>query len=107
MTHKFADEIDKKDLESLKRAAKSSAGKIAESGVFVIIGTKDYHTDPLALMQFAIAIFMDKPIGFLAINNVTLSENVRKIATIEYCDDNKKSVQAATKRLLKRMEIGT
>ena len=102
-------ELGKKDLEYLREVAESSYKGIKESGcqcvLFLAIGSNDYHKNPVPLIQFAIAMFLDKPIGFLSIKGAKIPENIKKIAYIEECDDNKKSVEAATKRLLKRMEM--
>lgn len=98
--------ISEKELEELKKAAKSSAEKIELSGVFLSVGSKNYTDDPVAMIQFALAIFMDKPIGFIALEGVEVPKNVMKIATVVFANDNsKESVQDATKELLERMEI--
>ena len=98
--------IDKKEIEQLQKAVKSSAPKIQNSGLFLSMYLDGgFEKEPLCLLQLAIAILLDKPIGVLVYEGIKIPENLKKIAVaIEYCEEgNQESMNQAALRLIKKM----
>jgi len=59
------------------------------SGIFLSIHTTEYKKDPVAVMQFGLAILQDKPIYILCKKGQEVCENVKRVARgIEYFDPN-------------------
>jgi len=55
-----ADDLDK-FLEDMERAAQQSFTGISKSAFFIQIWDKEFQKDPVALMQLAMAILLEKP----------------------------------------------
>lgn len=87
----------------VRNAAKSSGPKIEQSRLFLSLLTNGYEKEPLAALQFGIAVLLDKPIFVLAPHGTKIPENIRRMAkAIEFCDmANKNDTEQATLRLLK------
>lgn len=85
------------------RDAVKRNGEAMERSTFVLsIFTGNYNKDPIAVLQFGLAVCLDKPIVLLVPNGVEIPENVRKVATaIEfYVAGDRKSMEDATARLM-------
>jgi hypothetical protein len=79
------DEEKKWLSDSLHRNQKS----IDSSAIFLSLYTSEYQKDPVAVMQFGLAILKDKPIYILCHKGQQLCENVKRVAKyIEYFDPN-------------------
>jgi hypothetical protein len=80
-----------------------TAQRMGSSAICLNIFTKDYASGMDSLLQFALAIMLDKPIYLLAEEGVVVPEHVKRIASaIEFYkpDDDGESMKAATLRLL-------
>jgi hypothetical protein len=79
-----------------------TAQKMGDSAICLSIFTQDYKKGIDSLLQFAVAIMLDKPIYLLAPDNIKIPEHVKKIASsIEvYKDGDDKSFRAASERLM-------
>jgi hypothetical protein len=90
------------DLKHLKPWVESTAERMGESVICLNVFTDDYGKDVQSLIQFSLAIMMDKPIFLLAPKGRKIPKLVERIAEgIEfYNEGNKASMQAATTRLL-------
>lgn len=100
-------EPSKKEMEKmiadLQRAARISGERIEQSAVFLSIFTENYEKDAKAILEFGLAIVLDKPIYMVVPEGTKVPENVKRVARgIEYYNrDDTESLHAATKRLLK------
>ena len=93
------------DFDQFKKQALKSCDKIEESDLFVSIYSKSYREDPTCALQLGLAILMDKPMGFLVMPGVEIAPKLLKMAdAIEYCANEEKSIEAATGRLLKKLQ---
>lgn len=96
MNDEFRDKLNKEWQSRLQENVK----KISESAIFcgMLNGKFD---DPLQVMQFGLAIFMDKPIYLLVNKGTPIPENLRKLAKgIEVVDyDNTEEMAEAVKRI--------
>lgn len=69
--------------ETLKRNIEGMEG----SSMFLSLFTEGYRKDPLAVMQFGLAVIMDKPIFVVAPEGVEIPENLKLLARrVEKCD---------------------
>ena len=73
-----------------------------QSAVCLTLFTENYKTGTESLLQFALAMMLDKPILLLVKRGTTIPQNVRKVAQrIEFFDEgNPDSLADASKRLL-------
>lgn len=96
--------MDKEDLEQLQKAVRSSGEKIEKSTIFLSIFSENYDREPQTILQFGLAILMDKPIFLVVPNGVKVPKNVERLAIgIEYFDyDDKASLEAATARIIEK-----
>lgn len=94
-------EISKEELENFKKAALSSGEMIEQSSTFLAMFTKNYASDPIALIQFAIAVNLDKPILLLVEEGTPIPQHVRAIASgIEFFKRGESdSLKSATERI--------
>ncbi len=78
------------------------ARKMGQSTFCLNIFTEDYKKGIDSLLQFAVAIMMDKPIFLLAPQGVKIPENVKKVAiAIEFYEPNDKEyMKAAAMKLV-------
>ena len=76
--------------------------KMSESAVCVSLFTDNYKEGTESLLQFAVAMMLDKPIYLLVPRGTAIPRNVQKVAQgMEYFDlGNPDSLADATKRLL-------
>lgn len=79
-----------------------TAEKMGASRICLNIFTDNFKEGIDSLLQFSLAIMLDKPIYLLAPNNVKIPEHVKKIASaIEvYEVGNSQSMDEALRRLL-------
>lgn len=72
------------------------------SAICLSIFTKDYARSIDSLLQFSVALMMDKPLYLLVPSSQNVPEHLKKIASgIEtYEEGNKESMYQATRRLL-------
>jgi hypothetical protein len=95
-------ELTKDEQEWLEAAAKRNGDIIKESKVFFSLFTENYEKDPLCILQFGIAILLDKPIYLLVPRGTHLSGNMMRLARgFEYYEaGNDEDLKAATARLV-------
>ena len=95
-----------RDEELLKKAVKESAGKIADSDVFVSIFSESYQKDPVCLIQLALSILIDKPIYLLIVKGTKTPKGLIRIAAgYVFCEDgSEESVRIASKILKAKIE---
>jgi hypothetical protein len=86
----------------LEKHVEETARKMGDSAICVSIFTKDYKRGIDSLLQFAIAVMLDKPPYLAVPDGVEIPQHVLKIASsIErYQEGDMKSFEAATTRLL-------
>lgn len=86
----------------LEKWIETTASKMGDSAICLSIFTKDYKKGIDSLLQFAVAIMLDKPIYLLAPDNIEIPEHVKKIASaIElYKEGDRDSFNAASTRLM-------
>jgi hypothetical protein len=86
----------------LEKWIEGTAQKMGDSAICLSIFTKDYKKGIDSLLQFAVAVMLDKPIYLLAPDNVTIPEHIKKIASsIEvYKEGDGQGFEAAAQRLL-------
>jgi hypothetical protein len=87
--------------ESVRRNIEGLSG----SSVFTAIFSKNYEKDIQAIMQFGLAVLMNKPILLIAPREMEsqICDNVKRLAQgIEFVDDwnNGLQITAAAKRLM-------
>jgi hypothetical protein len=90
----------RKDLEKF---VVSTASRMDSSAFCLTLFTENYAKGLDSLLQFAVAMMMDKPIFLLVPEGVTVPANVLKVAGgIERFDPkDKASMTAATERLMR------
>lgn len=86
----------------LEKWVRGMAQKMDGSAICLSIFTKDYAKGLDSLLQFAVAVMMDKPLYIIAPDSVTIPEHIKKIASaIEVFKENDHaSFKVATDRLL-------
>ena len=95
----------KKELEDwLQKAVKRNAPAMRDSKVFLALFNDGYEKEPLACLQFGMAIVMDKPIYLAVPHGTKIPENVKRVArAIEYYDPNDPNdIKAATHLLVEK-----
>lgn len=81
----LSDEEKKWLSETMERNQKGLRG----SAMFLSIYTNEYQKDPVAVMQFGLAVLSNKPILILAKKDQEICENVKRVAcAIEYYEPN-------------------
>lgn len=94
---------EEQELEILRESAARNAKMIDQSRIFMSLFTKGYEKEPVPLMQIALAILMDKPIGLVVFKGAVVPEHLKKIAFyIEYIEMDEQATKDATERLLKK-----
>lgn len=93
------------EMEDLVAAAYRTWDKMQQSNMCCVIFSEGYEKDPLALMQFATAIILDKPIALLAPKGRAIPGNVRALSSaIEVVDfEQEDDVSGGIKRLIKKV----
>lgn len=94
--------LSNKETKRLKPWVESTAEKMGQSAICMNIFTEDFGKDIGSLIQFSLAVMLDKPIYLLAPEGRKIPELVKKVASgIEfYIPENQDSMHAATHRLL-------
>lgn len=88
----------------LRAAVSRTFDKVSESAAFISLFTEAYQRDPKALMEFGMAIVLDKPVYLLVQTGTPIPDNVFRLArAIEYFDAED-DVELATRRLIQRFE---
>src|SRR5687767_2186350 len=83
--------VDEKELQELRHYTEKIGKKMGQSAVCMTIFTDAYQKDPMALIQFGLAMMMDKPIYLLVPHGTEIPTKVRAIADrISYYDPNDK-----------------
>jgi hypothetical protein len=82
----------------------ATARRMGESAMSLTLFTEEYGKHASELMQFALAVIMDKPLYLLVPNGRIVPEKIKKIADgIEFFEfGNKESMYAATVKLMSR-----
>ncbi|HEX4469519.1 MAG TPA: hypothetical protein VH080_08285 [Gemmatimonadaceae bacterium] len=108
MKRKRPRDSERDEMESLVRAALRNYHAMKDSFMVLTIFSADYQKDPVALMQFALAILLDKPIYLAVPNDRPIPANVRAVAAgIEvYERDNMDDFKRASEALMKRATQG-
>lgn len=90
----------------LEKWVEGMAQSMGESAICLSLFTGNFAKGIDSLLQFALAMMLDKPLFLLAPEGVTIPEHVRRAADgIEtYQPGNDISFQAATERLLKKAQ---
>jgi hypothetical protein len=95
------------EMEGLIDAALRNFEGMRHSRIVISIFTESYERDPVALMQFALAVLLDKPLYLLAPAGRAIPANVRSVAAgIETYEDTEASRTAAMERLVKKARQG-
>jgi hypothetical protein len=91
------------DLQKFKPWVEKTAAAMHQSAICMNIFTDDYGDDVQSLVQFSLAILLDKPIYLLAPEGRKIPRMVNAIVRgIEfYKPGDKNSMEAATMRILK------
>ena len=91
-------------IDELIEAAHRNAGMIQQSTVFMHLYMANYEKDPIALMQMALAILMDKPFLILAAEGTPISDKLRRIADdiSFFPPGDEEGLKAATMKMLTR-----
>jgi len=90
-----------------QRIVKASIEGIKNSALFLHIHNAGIENEPIPCFQFGYAILADKPIALLVPRGTELSTKMLRVAdAIEQFDpENPDSINQATQRLLKRMNL--
>lgn len=86
----------------LRQVAERSGANIEQSGAFLSILSGNYKSDPKAVLEFGIAVLLDKPIYLLIPEGTPIAENVKRLArgVAFFKKEDPDSLKAATERLL-------
>ena len=86
----------------LEKFVENTAMHMGDSAICLSLFTDDYKKGMDSMLQFAIAVMMDKPLFLLVQQGTKVPEKVKKMADgIEYYQpDNKASFEQASHRLL-------
>jgi hypothetical protein len=95
-------------MESLVRAALRNYHAMKDSFMVLVLFSENYEKDPVALMQFALAILLDKPLYLTVPKGRLIPANVRAVAAgIEvYEPGNMDDFERASKSLIQRATEG-
>jgi len=90
----------------VKKVAESSGAKIQKSSIFLSLFTENYKSDPVAALQFGIAILLNKPLFFAVERGTVINDNIKGVAHgIEYYDASDPiSLERAVKKLTDKAE---
>jgi len=99
---------ERREMEALVTAAIRNYRKMTQSAMCLVLFTEHYEKDPVALMQFALAILLDKPLYLTVPRGRLIPANVRAVAAglEEYEDGNLEDLKRATERLLGKATKG-
>lgn len=97
-----ADDDEQAQQAYCRAAVRRSLPGISESAIFLAILSQNYEKDALAVLQFGLAILLDKPIYLLVKRGTRLAENVRRLARGIEEFSGQDDVEFASKRLLAR-----
>lgn len=96
--------MNPKEKEQLGKYVEKAAEILGQSHVFLTVFTDHYKESADALLQFAIAVMLDKPIYLLVKEGTDIPAKVRCLADgLEFFRDQS-DVYAATQRLLKTVQ---
>jgi len=95
--------MNKDELKNLKKIAKDSAEQIDESAFFLSLFTPNYEKDPVALMQLALGILLEKPLLLVVPHGVKIPPRLEQIADgiARYDPEDMTSAEEAVKEILK------
>lgn len=100
-------ELSDKQIDELLEAVERNAQMIQKSGMFLQIYAEDQTKDPIALIQLALAILMDKPLLILAPEGTRINDKLRRVAddiTFFVPGDPEQLKAVTVKMLLRQME---
>lgn len=93
-------------MKDLREYTVRTADKMGESAMCLTLFTDEYKKDVGALIQFALAIMMDKPIYLNVKKGTRLPEKVRRVADgIEYFSDTADAMASTTRLLEQAMGV--
>jgi hypothetical protein len=92
--------------DQLVKFAEDTASRMGESAFVLSLFINNYKDGIDSLIQFSIALMLEKPLFFLVPDNVKVPKKLEQIADgIErYKDGDMKSAQEATMRLMKKAQ---
>ncbi len=64
----------------LRASVRRNLGRLQESAIFLAVFTTNFEEDAEAVMQFGLAVLLDKPIYLLVKEGTALNANVRRLA---------------------------
>lgn len=83
----------------LREAIRRNLPPLKSSTIFLALYSENYERDAIAVLQFGLAVLLDKPIYILVKAGEPIRENVRRLARgIEEYHEGE--LEAASKRLL-------
>lgn len=93
--------MSRKDRDRwLREAVRRNLQPMRESAIFLALFTQDYEKDAVAVLQFGLAVLLDKPIYITMPRGTRLPENVRRIAKGIGEYDSIEDAPLVTQRLL-------
>lgn len=93
--------MSRKDRDRwLREAVRRNLPPMRESAMFLALFTENYEKDATAVLQFGLAVLLDKPIYLVMPRGTHLPENLRRIAKGIGEYDSIEDCGAVTKRLL-------
>lgn len=96
--------LSPKQVKKLAPFVQDCATKMGQSAICLSLFTDSYGKDVQSVVQFGLAVLLDKPIYLLVAEGVKIPEHVKKVSSgIEfYAPQNQESATAATHRLLEQ-----
>lgn len=91
--------------QSLRDAVRRNLPPMKNSAIFLAIMTDNYERDSLAVLQFGLAVLLDKPIYILVRKGHPIAENVRRLASGIEEYETEEECMTATTRLLTQARL--
>jgi hypothetical protein len=97
-------EFTDKQIDELIDAVYRNAEGIQKSAVFMQLFTGNYERDPMALIQMALAILMDKPFLIIAPEGTPINDKLRRVADdiAFFVPGDEEGLKAATVGMIKK-----
>ena len=91
----------------LKAIAKENFAKISDSNIFLLLFNEKMVEEVVPLIQMGLAVYLDKPIAILMPKGARLSMNLQRlgVATEEFDPEDQASFEAASMRLLQKINV--
>ena len=71
------------DVQNFANAARQEVEKVTNSDIFISLFSPSVPADPICMMHFGLAVFLDKPIYVMVLPGVAVPTTVRRIARID------------------------